>query len=220
MMAESSDDKAICKVFEDHAKEYDSWYLDHPAIYESEVRVVKEFSLRGLGLEVGVGTGVFASRIGVDVGIDPTLAMLHIAKARGVKVIRAVGEHLPFADKIFDYVLMVCTLCFLDKPSLVIKESSRVLKNDGSLIVCVVLKNSPWGRLYEEKKKAGHKFYKYARFYTLHDLKMLIEDQGLSIVEAKNTLSYKPSEKKGLRSLQEAIKVVLYVLEQREMIES
>lgn len=193
-MAEPSDDKALLKVFEKHAKEYDSWYFKHPAIYESEIRVLEGFNLKGLGLEIGIGTGVFASRIGVDLGIDTSLAVLHIAKERGVEVIRALGEHLPFADKIFDYVLMVCTLCFLDKPSLVIKESFRVLKNDGSLIVCVVLKDSPWGRSYEEKKKAGHKFYSYAKFYTTHELKKLIVDQGLSIVEAKSTLSYSPSE--------------------------
>ncbi|MGB9659974.1 MAG: class I SAM-dependent methyltransferase [Nitrososphaerales archaeon] len=194
MMAEPSYDKALRNVFEDYAKEYDSWYFKHPAIYESEVQVVKEFNLRGLGLEIGIGTGVFARRIGVDVGIDASLAMLHIAKERGVDVIQAIGERLPFIDKIFDYVLMVCTLCFLDKPSLVIKESFRVLKKDGSLIVCVVLRDSPWGRLYEEKKKAGHKFYTYAKFYTIQGLKKLIADQGLYIVEVVSALSYGPSE--------------------------
>ncbi|MGQ9468369.1 MAG: class I SAM-dependent methyltransferase [Nitrososphaerales archaeon] len=193
-MAELSNNKAFHKVFEDYAKEYDSWYFKHPAIYESEVRVLKEFNLKGLGLEIGVGTGVFASRIGVDLGIDPALAMLQIAKERGVEVIQAIGEHLPFVDKIFDYVLMVCTLCFLDKPSLVIKESFRVLKKGESLIVCLILKDSAWGRFYEEKKGAGHKFYSCAKFYTPHELKKLIADQGLSIVEAMSTLSYSPFE--------------------------
>ncbi|MCP8309274.1 MAG: methyltransferase domain-containing protein [archaeon] len=193
-MAEPSYDKALLKVFEDHAKEYDSWYFKHPAIYESEIRVLKGFDLKGLGLEIGIGTGVFASRIDVDLGIDPNLAMLRIAKERGVEAIRALGECLPFVNKIFDYVLMVCTLCFLDKPSSVIKESLRVLKNDGSLIVCIILKDSPWGRLYEEKKKAGYKFYSHAKFYTIHELKKLIAEQGSSIVEVKSTLSYSPSE--------------------------
>jgi len=198
MMAESSDDKAIYKVFEDYAKEYDSWYLEHPAIYESEVRVVKELSMRGLGLEIGIGTGVFASRIGVDVGIDPTLAMLHIAKVRGVEVIQAVGEHLPFADKTFDYLLMVCTLCFLNRPKVVIEESVRVLKKDGSLIVCEVPKESPWGKLYEERKRAGNKFYRHVKFYTLQELKRLLASQGLRIVDVRGALSYGPSEKERL----------------------
>jgi len=193
-MTESINDKALRIVFEDYAKEYDSWYLKHPAIYESEIRVLKGFDLKGLGLEIGIGTGVFASKIGVDLGIDSSLAMLRIAKEKGAEVIRTIGEHLPFVDKIFDYVLMVCTLCFLDKPSLVIKESFRVLKRDGSLVVCVILKDSPWGRLYEEKKKAGHKFYSYAKFYSIHELKRLITDQGLCIAEVMSTLSYSPSE--------------------------
>lgn len=33
----------------------------------------------GLGLEIGVGTGVFAQRLGVIVGIDPSLGMLQLA---------------------------------------------------------------------------------------------------------------------------------------------
>jgi len=186
--------EAMVKGFLNHVKEYDFWYFKHNAIYESEVRVLKELDLKGLGLEIGVGTGIFSIRIGDIIGIDPTLTMLRIAKERGVEVIQAIGEHLPFVDKTFDYVLMVCTLCFLDKPSLVIKESFRVLKKDGSLIICSIIKNSPWGRFYEEKKKAGHKFYSYAKFFTSHELEKLVYDQGLFIVEIMNTLRYGPSE--------------------------
>ncbi len=193
-MAVPNHDKTLHNVFADYVKEYDSWYSKHNAIYESEVRVLKEFGLKGLGLEIGIGTGVFANKTGIDLGIDPTLDTLQIAKEKGVEVIQAIGEHLPFIDKIFNYVLMVCTLCFLEKPGLVIKESFRVLKKDGCLIICSILKSSPWGSFYEEKKKAGHKFYSHAKFYDSHELEKLIIDHGLAIVEVMSTLSYKPSE--------------------------
>ena len=195
MMTEIAYDGAIHNIFANHAKEYDSWYLKHPTIYESEVRLLKEFDLKGLGLEIGVGTGVFASRIGTLIGIDPAFTMLSIAKERGIEAIQAIGERLPFADKIFDYVLMISTLCFLDKPSLVIKESLRVLRKHGNLIICLILKDSSWGKYYEKKKNIGHKFYNHAKFYDSRELKKLIINQGVSIVEVISTLRYPPSEK-------------------------
>ena len=182
------------RAFEEYALEYDSWYLEHLSIFESEAKAIEALELSGLGLEVGVGPGVFANRLGVSIGIDPSLSMLLITKRRGVAVLRAVGEYLPFRNGIFNYVLIVGTLCFLKEPSVAIKEAQRALKSRGDLILCEVPKDSSWGRFIEEKGKAGHRFYSHAKLYTIVDMYHILEDAGFKVVDAKGTLSFSPSE--------------------------
>lgn len=90
---------SLIRIFNEHALEYDYWYVQHSAIFESEARAIEAFRPTGLGLEIGAGTGVLAKRLGITVGIDPSLGMLRLAKARGILAIRAVGEHLPFRKR-------------------------------------------------------------------------------------------------------------------------
>ena len=43
---------------------------------------------RGLGLEIGVGTGRFAGPLGIEIGIDPSMTMLTYSIKRNVVGIR------------------------------------------------------------------------------------------------------------------------------------
>jgi len=181
------------EVFDQFSKHYDSWYFLHPEVLESEVQAIKALSLNGLGLDVGVGTGIFASRVEVPIGIDASKQMLKISRKRGIQVIRALAERLPFLDEEFDYVLMTVTLCFLDNPETVLKEVYRILRPNGVLVVCIIVRDSPWGQLYVKKAKQGHRFYSYARFYSLLELEELLEKHGFRIVDYKSTLTYSPS---------------------------
>lgn len=61
-------------------------------------------------LEIGVGTGRFAMHFPHVIGIDPSLNALKMAERRGVKTVRANGEHLPFEDETFGCILIVVTL--------------------------------------------------------------------------------------------------------------
>ena len=191
------------ELFERFSKYYDSWYSRHLEILESEIRAIKALGLNGLGLDVGVGTGIFASRVKVQIGIDASKRMLRISAKRGVQVVgtlaegvQVVGtlaEFLPFPDETFDYVLMTVTLCFLDNPETVLKEIYRILRPNGVLVVCIIVRDSPWGRLYVKKAKQGHRFYRYARFYSLSELEELLEKHDFGIVDYKSTLTYSPS---------------------------
>lgn len=182
------------ETFEHYALEYDSWFVEHPSIFESESRAIEALRLSGLGLEVGVGSGVFAKRLGVSVGIDPSLSMLLMAKRRGIEVVRAVGEYLPFRDTTFDFILMVNTLCLLVNLRPAIVDANRVLKKGGSLVLCEVPKDSSWGRLYEEKGRRGHRFYRYAKLYTIADIRRILEGAEFRVVDAKGTLTLSPGE--------------------------
>ena len=183
----------MIRVFDEHAREYDSWYLRQPFVFESEARAIEALRPTGLGLEVGVGTGVFARRLEVGVGIDPSLEMLQLAKSRGVQVVRAIAEHLPFREA-FDFVLLAGTLCFVKEPNVTVRETWKVLKDNGTLIVCEVPRDSAWGKLMEEKGRAGHRFYRHARAYTTKEVRHMLESSGFKVVGATATLASGPEE--------------------------
>ena len=61
------------------------------------------------GMEVGVGAGRFAVPLGIRWGIDPSIRMAEMAKARGLQVVAARAEGLPFTVRRFDLVLFVTT---------------------------------------------------------------------------------------------------------------
>ncbi|MGQ9680398.1 MAG: class I SAM-dependent methyltransferase [Candidatus Bathyarchaeia archaeon] len=101
-------------------------------------------------------------------------------------------EFSPFPDETFDYVLMTVTLCFLDDPDSALKEIYRILRCNGILGVCIIVKDSPWGQLYVKKAEQGHRFYRYAHFYSLSELEELLEKHDFTIVDYKSTLTCPP----------------------------
>ena len=161
--------------FDRYADGYDGWFDRHRAAYESELRAVGRLIPEGVGLEVGVGSGRFASPLGVRLGVDPSDRMLEKALERGVDVVKAVGEVLPVRDSCLDYVLMVTTVCFLDDVVSVFREVYRVLKPGGSVVVAFIDRESMLGRLYR-KRKAESVFYRVAEFYSVDEVVSLLRE--------------------------------------------
>jgi len=183
-------------VFDEFSERYDSWYGRHWAIALSEYYAVK----RAVGsvdwpcLEVGVGSGWFASRLGCLLGLDPSLKMLSLARDRGIYVIGGRGERLPVASGSISIALLIVTLCFVDNPHMVLKEIFRVLVDDGILVVCIVPRESDWGRYYAELGVMGHPFYKHARFYSVDEVVELASSIGFVVEGVVGTLTYPPGE--------------------------
>ncbi|MDI6890284.1 MAG: class I SAM-dependent methyltransferase [Thermodesulfovibrionales bacterium] len=178
--------------------EYDAWYdsEDGKPLYESELLCLKPLVENCISpiLEIGVGTGRFAKCFPGTIGIDPAFNALRLAQQRGVQVVQAVGEMLPFKDETFGCVLLIVTLCFVQNPVHVLSEAKRVLKQDGSIIIGLIPKDSPWGIFYEEKKRQGHPFYGEATFYSLPDMEKLLEETGMMIMSIRSTLLQRPDE--------------------------
>ncbi len=185
---------SIVELFERHAERYDSWYMRNRIIAENEARLVQLFKPRKPSVEVGAGTGFFASRLAVDVAVEPALNMLRRAHERGLEAVQALGENLPLRSSSMATVYLIVTLCFLENPDPVIAEIARVLRRDGSLVSCIVPRDSSWGRYYVELGRKGHLFYSRARFYTVGEMDSLYSRYGLTRTRTLGTLSFKPWE--------------------------
>jgi len=141
-------------VFEVEAERYDRWFDSHRAAYESEVEAIRAALPvpHGHGLEIGVGTGRFATPFGIMEGVEPAAAMRRIAEARGIHAVEGVAETLPFDDETFDFALMVTTICFVSDPARSCCEAWRVLKPGGRFLVGLVDLDSFLGREYETRR--------------------------------------------------------------------
>lgn len=163
----------------------------------SEAKLVKAM-MEGAprpSIEIGVGSGFFALAANVDVGLDPSINMLRLARGRGVdNLVLEVGERMPLRDSAAGSVLVAVTLCFVDDPTAVLRESYRVLRSGGYVVVCIVPRDSPWGRYYVELGSRGHRFYSRAKFYTVSEVAEMLETSGFRVVGLGATLSTPPGE--------------------------
>jgi len=184
-------------IFNRLAEEYDRWY-EKPfgkSAYELELRCLKDLLGRfDLGLEIGVGTGRFASSLGVRVGLDPSFEMVKIAKRRGILTVQGEGENLPFKNLSFDLVLIVVSICFVRDPFKVLQESRRVLKEGGKLVLGFIPAESRWAEFYEEKAKKGHPIYREARFYSMNEVERMLRASGFEVEVIKSTLLEEPQD--------------------------
>jgi len=163
------------EAFENYSQKYDEWFDKNGSIYELELQAVKGLLPESEnGIEIGVGSGRFAVRLGIKLGLDPSKKMGKIAEKRGIKFIEGVAESLPFHDSCFDFVLMITTICFLDNISKAFKEAYRVLKPGGYLIVGFINAESPMGKMYEKNKNEST-FYKDATFYSVKEVVSYME---------------------------------------------
>lgn len=188
----------MTSIFDISTEKYDAWYdsEDGRPLYESELLCLKPFIEYATSpiLEIGVGTGRFAECFPEVIGIDPAFNALKFAQKRGVEVVQAIGERLPFMDETFGCIMLIVTLCFVQSPIDVLREGKRVLKRNGCIVIGLVPKDSPWGAFYEEKRRQGHPFYSSARFYSFEDIEGMLRNGGLKITRVRSTLFQRPEE--------------------------
>jgi ubiquinone/menaquinone biosynthesis C-methylase UbiE len=176
----------VSNVFNKHYKRYDAWYDKNNYAYLSELDAVKlVLPNKEKGLEIGIGTGRFASALGIKYGVEPSANMAKLARKRGVEVYLGYGGALPFIDNSFDYVVMIITLCFIKDPVQTLQESHRVLKKDGKIIIGIVDRESFLGKFYLEKKSI---FYKKAKFFSVDDVRILLQATGFKGFSCYQTL--------------------------------
>jgi SAM-dependent methyltransferase len=198
--------KPKVSAFDSKALEYNSWFEDEgKPIFATEIQALQQILplLSRPWLEIGVGSGRFAQSLGISIGLDPSNELLKIAKSRGVNAFLGRGEAAPFRDHIFGTAFLIVTLCFVDSPLAVFKEIDRILKNSGKIVLGLVLRESPWGKFYQHKKKLGHQLYKHANFYSFAELEALLAQVGFATEAVVSTLFQVPGNVKNIESPQQ-----------------
>jgi len=190
-------------IFDSYYQKYDEWF-EKPfgrSAYDLEVQCLnKIIGSFDRGLEIGVGTGRFAQKLNVKYGVDISFNMLKVAKSRNIVVLRSKGEQLPFKNSVFDLVLIVVSLCFVKEPFLVLKESYRVLRGDGKLVLGLILWDSPWAQFYRNKK--DHPLYQKAFFYSYYEICAMLELSKFKINKVLTTLFEKPQDEQPIKNFE------------------
>ncbi|MBS1605736.1 MAG: class I SAM-dependent methyltransferase [Bacteroidetes bacterium] len=188
--------------FNDHVEEYEAWFEKYPFVFRSEVAAIKQLlpdRKIQKGIEIGVGTGRFAKALGITDGIEPAPRMREAAEKRGVFVLNAKAEDLPYHTGQFEFVLMNFCVSYFDDVQEAFGEAYRVLKPEGMMIVGFVEKNSPIARLYE-RRGAKSLFYSGARFYSTASISYKLNKAGFRKQEMYQTLFHLPGRIKTVES--------------------
>jgi len=189
------------RAFDSAAGGYDDWYR-HPQgakVLKAELDAVERLiPSRGLGLEIGAGTGVFAQGLTdldrVIVCLDPSLEMISRAAGRGLPSVAAAGDKLPFRGGALDFTYMVAVLEFLGDPAAVFKEVRAAAKACSPITVMFINPESAWGRFYVEIGSRGDPVFRHARLRSLGEAEALLGEAGYAVEEALGTLTTGPME--------------------------
>jgi ubiquinone biosynthesis O-methyltransferase len=153
-------------------------------------------------LDVGCGDGELAVELwkrGAKVtGIDVSARMIESARERALqhdadvtfKV--ATAQDLPFAPHAFDVVVAVTVLCFVEDAAAVLRETARVLRPGGRLVIGELGRWNTWAAARRIRGWLGNPLWRQARFRTADELRLVAHGAGF-LVEALQGAIYYPS---------------------------
>ena len=173
--------------FEKYAHKYEEWFTKNYWAYKAELKAVQTLFPKGKGVEIGVGTGRFAGPLGIRFGIEPSDRMREIARQRGSHVLNGLAEELPFGNSKVDFILMVTTVCFVDDINKAFQEAHRVLAKGGFLIVGLVDRHSPLGKIYLDRQNESV-FYKEATFFSVNEIINIMSQTGFTNHSYRQTI--------------------------------
>ena len=180
--------------FEDLAERYDAWYqtplgaLAH-ALEAEAIFALAEVKPGERAVDIGCGTGIYALELvrrGANViGLDPSIEMLAIARARfqqaGLtgRFVCASAEDLPFRSEKFDLAVAVTSLCFVHRAEQAVQEARRILNPGGRLVLGELNRFSLWAFLRRLKGLFTDTIYNQAHFRSRRELERLLRENGL-----------------------------------------
>jgi len=130
-------------------------------------------------LDVGCGTGgttAFLARDHRLVGCDMARDAVKLAQDRGLRLVRASAERLPFSEASFDVVMALDVLEHHDDDQSVASESRRVLRPGGLMLAtvpCFAFLRGPHDEISHHRRR-----------YVLQSLRVVLERAGLSVLRA------------------------------------
>ncbi len=171
------------------AEAYDVWFARHPAVFEAEAACLARcIEPERRSVEIGAGTGVFAKRLGMGLGVEPAASMARRCRAKGVPVVLGAAEALPLASGSFSQGAMITVECFLEDLGRSFDEVARILEPRGVFVLAFLDRAAPLGAVYE-RRRAEDPVYRHARFHTAAELKAVLEAHGFDVKAAFQTIA-------------------------------
>jgi ubiquinone/menaquinone biosynthesis C-methylase UbiE len=175
--------------FDIFTDEYENWFKENNKLFQSELLALKQVvPTDKKGLEIGIGSGIFAEKLDIKFGIDPSENMLKLARQRNLNADYGTAENLSYPDNSFDFAVFITSICFIDNPSKALQEANRVIRQNGDLIIAFIDKESFLGQTLIAEKNDS-KFYRTANFYSVKEMISLIESSNFVVSEIFQTLS-------------------------------
>jgi ubiquinone/menaquinone biosynthesis C-methylase UbiE len=135
-------------------------------------------------LDVGAADGfmlnTFKNQLSVKVcvGIEPSLDYIKSNSAKGIQIIQAIGEKLPFRSNIFDVVTAASVVDHMDDFNLFLRECDRVLRDGGILAITLASPFYDGLAVKFRVKEDDHKFH-----FTERKLREALEKEGFLVNE-------------------------------------
>jgi len=141
-------------------------------------------------LDIGGGTGRVSQTFGDDYEVvicDPSWGMLGEARQKQMIACSGLAEQLPFANGAFDRIVMVDTFHHLHDQHAAAKETLRVLRPGGRLVI-----EEPDIRRWAVKWVAlvERLLLMRSRFYSITDLTGIFREAGARIVAVEEGSDY------------------------------
>ncbi len=193
-------------AFIKEAKDFDYWFDKNRNIFEAEFLAEKElFPGPENSVSIGVGSGLFASRLGIKKGVEPSENMAALARDRGIDVKIGRAEDIPYENESFKTVLLSTVLSYCIDPLKALRESYRILKKDGYILVSFLSREGSYSMLYdlarlEQKfdpdRSPEHpyplKFIKGANWMSIENVKKMLTETKFTDLEFVQTLTRHP----------------------------
>lgn len=193
-------------AFEESAEDFDAWFNKNQIVFESELLAERYFlSNPKDSVSIGVGSVLFASKLGIEYGVEPSKQMAKLAEKRGIKVKIGTAEDVPFQDERFATVLLSTVLSYANDPKKAVKEAYRVLRPGGHVVVSFLAREGSYAMLYDLAYLRGRydpetspqypypiKFIKGAHWNSMDEFNNLLKEAGFVDFKYIQTLTKHP----------------------------
>jgi SAM-dependent methyltransferase len=182
----------VRREYERLAEAYDRRWAAYVERSLAIVRPWLEGAALGRVLDLGCGTGALVPRLGrwkaevsAYVGLDPSAAMLRLARANEgdaswpVAFAAGAAEALPFADLRFDTVVSASSLHYWDGAGRGLAEARRVLRRGGRLVLLDWRRDAWTMRAMDIGMRLAR--VPYERMYSRAEVRALLRGAGFRV---------------------------------------
>jgi len=140
-------------------------------------------------LDIGSGPGIYAQELKTTnpklLCIDSSFSMIKAVKQKGILGVVGNAENIPL-NNVFDKILCLGVLEFVNRPESVIYQIKTHLKTDGCIVLIIPKKSIP-GLIY----KSIHKLHKLkVKLFTLSEMETILSNYGMQITAKKVLLDF------------------------------